>query len=343
MTALKAPLFAACAAMLLINASSQTQNYDGRRAAVVKLQCHFANRGEEVAAGMLVGKDQQNAYFITVRHALIDDSGAQPVAADLVKLRFASSANSVVAQLFDHSDPSLDLGVVYIPLANLPPNIPLVPQSDAALSSPVVIIGHPPAGDWSVWQGEVENENAPEGDIHHFVTTTNPSLAKGFSGGPEFDPSGNFLGMQVAYVATYGIAAKRSEIVALLRAWRVPTNNMSDKRGGASDIDAINAVLHSYEEAYNHLDSSALWQIWPGAPSKTKQTIEHYFADADSIRVRLQMRHPEISTNFVEAKVKGRLSQQFTPRMGTPPPPRDDEISFSLKKAAGVWMIVDVQ
>lgn len=326
---------------------SQTRIQDAQRAVVVKLNCHFAGRGDETAAGLFVGKDQQNAFFITVRHAIaaVDDSGLQVIPATSVTLQFANSAMRFKATIFDHSDPTLDLAVVYLPLSNLPPDLPQVTQAEATASLPVTIIGHPAAGDWSVWEGSVVNETAPEGDVHHYITTSNPSLAKGYSGGPEFDSSGNFLGMQTAYETTYGIAARGSEIIAQLRAWRIPTNDFIAKADGhpTADTEAIQGVLRSYEEAYNRLDSSFLWTIWPNVPSKTRQAIEHYFASATSIRAKLQAGAFDISSGHTDATVSGRFSQQFTPRLGNPPPTREDEIRFTLKKNAGTWVIVDVR
>jgi len=327
-----------------LQATSQAAEFSS----VVKLQSHFANQGNETAAGLFVGKDQQSAYFITVRHAVVDDSGATPVSAQSVTLQFSKSPQSFPARVFDHTDPILDLAVVYLPLANVPPDLPQVPEADAKASLAISIVGHPAAGDWSVWEGMVENEFAPEGDVHHFTTTTNPSLAKGYSGGPEFDQAGNFIGMQVSYETTYGIAAKSGEIVAQLNAWRVPTNNLTVKKTGAgdsssTDIEAIKGILSRYEDAYNHVDSNALWRAWPNPPPKTKQAIERYFASAASINAKLDLETPEIAANHADATVSGRFSQRFTPRVGTSPPIRNDQIKFVLKKTSGVWMIVDVE
>lgn len=327
---------------------SQGTSQAAQYASVVKLQSHFANQGDESAAGLYVGKDQQSAYFITVRHAVVDDSGAAPVSAKSVTLQFSKSPQVFPAKVFDSIDQILDLAVVYLPLANVPPDLPQVPETEATAGLAITIVGHPAAGDWSIWEGMVENEYAPGGDVHHFTTTTNPSLAKGYSGGPEFDHAGNFLGMQVSYETTYGIAAKSGEIVAQLNAWRIPTNNLTVKKIGAeasssTDIESIKSVLSRYEDAYNHVDSNALWRVWPNPPPKTKQAIERYFASAVSINAKLELEAPEIGANHADATVSGRFLQRFTPRVGTPPPIRDDEIKFALKKTSGVWTVVGVE
>jgi Trypsin-like peptidase domain len=335
--------------------SQTTTTLEAQRSVVVKLEAHFPTHGDETAAGMFVGKDQQNAYFITARHALVYDAqghpdappDAPPVRAQSVKLWFHNSPQSVNAAIFDQADPILDLGVVYVPLSRLPPNLPQAVKGNIAANTSLCIIGHPAAGDWSVWQGNVMNETAPGGDVHHFITTTNASLARGYSGGPEFDENGGFLGMQVGYAVTYGLAAPGAEIEAQLRAWQVPTNNFSvGSRIVAlkdSDADSIRKVLSRYEDAYNQADAKQLWAVWPNPPAKTKQVIEAYFKSAASIKASLRQGTPEIAANHFEAKVTSQLSQRFTPKQGNPPPARDDDVIFFLKKNNGVWMIVDVK
>jgi hypothetical protein len=332
-------------------ALSQTTSLEAQRTAVIKVQAHFAKQRDEIAAGLFVGQDQQNAYFITARHAIVDDTGAHPVPAQSVKLQFYNSPQSVNASVFEKADPILDLGVVYLPLANLPPNLPQIVRSNTVVNTSVRVIGHPAAGDWSVWQGTVLNENAPGGDFHHFITSSNPSLAKGYSGGPEFDPGGNFLGMQIETEASYGIAAKSAEIILQLNAWRVPTNYLvagAAAKGGEpptaqqADLDSIKSVLGRYEDAYNLRDAGALWQIWPSAPAKTRQAIEASFRSAASIRMTLQLSTPSIAADHVNATVRGQFSQMFTPRNGSTQP-RSGDIAFSLQKNNDMWAIVDIK
>jgi adenosine deaminase len=43
-----------------------------------------------------------------------------------------------------------------------------------------------------------------------------------------FDPDGNFLGMHTETTASYGTAAKSAEIVDKLKAWQIPTTNITD-------------------------------------------------------------------------------------------------------------------
>ena len=225
-------------------ASSQTTTLEAQRAVVVKLHTHFSTqKKDETAAGLFVGKDQQYAYFITARHAVADEVDDEEVHAQSADLWFyGSSPQSLRASVFVRTDAILDLGVVYLPITDLPPNLPRIVRRDAAVNVAVRIIGHPAAGDWSAWEGNVQNDIAPNGDVRHFTTTSNSSLAHGYSGGPLFDPDGNFLGMHRDTTVSYGRAVKSGEIIVQLKAWHVPTDNVLDE----SDADAIKSLLDHY-------------------------------------------------------------------------------------------------
>jgi trypsin-like peptidase/HEAT repeat protein len=210
-------------AICLPSVVAAQSNLEAQRAVVVRLHTTYAT-----AAGVFVGKDKQYAYFITARHAVATEWGNQEMHTPSVDLWFYGSPQSLRAVVFDRTDAILDLGVVYVPVENLPPDLPQIVRRDAVVNGSVHIVGHPAAGDWSVWEGTVQNEIAPNSDVHHFVTTATPSLAKGYSGGPVFDRDGNFLGMHTETTAYYGTAARSIEIVDKLRAWQVPTTNLID-------------------------------------------------------------------------------------------------------------------
>jgi S1-C subfamily serine protease len=320
----------------------QTTNLDAQRAVVVKLHTHFpTQKKDETAAGLFVGKDQQYAYFITARHAVADEVGNTEVHAQSTELWFFGSPQGLKASVFEHTDGILDLGVVQLSIANLPPNLSQIVRKDAAVNDSVRIVGHPAAGDWSAWEGNVQNDIAPNGDVRHFTTTTNQSLAHGYSGGPLFDSAGTFLGMHVATETSYGIAAKETEIVNQLRAWHVPTNNLLDVPP-EPDPDAIKRVLRQYEEAYNQRDANALWKIWPNPLPNTKRAIEKSFPAARSISMKVQYTDSAIKIEGATATVNGQFVQAFTSKAGDAHT-REGAIGFKLKKNVGVWTIVEVQ
>ena len=108
------------------------------------------------------------------------------------------------------------------------------------------------------------------------------------------------------------------------------------------EIDAIRDVLNLYKDAYEQRDASVLWKIWPGAPPKTKQTIEASFSTAAVIHMNLEMGPPNLGQDHASATVKGSFSQMYIPRKGTSQPYSGD-IAFSLQKKDGMWAIVSVK
>jgi uncharacterized caspase-like protein len=109
------------------------------------------------------------------------------------------------------------------------------------------------------------------------------------------------------------------------------------------EVQAINDVVRRYQDAFNQLDPKVLWEIWPGAPSKTRRPIEDSFAGAAAIQMTVQPRAPEIDADHDDAVVRGRFTQVFTPKGATKAlPAREGSIVFVLKKNNGKWSIVDM-
>ncbi len=323
-------------------AHGQMESADAQMQLVVKLRIHRALQStEETAAGVFVGKDRQSAYFITACHAVIQDDAR----VRSVQLRFHDSPHDYNATVFEHYDPVLDLAIVLVPVGDLPSGMRELVRRDPTLGMPVHVIGHPAAGDWSMASGTVQNLNTPTGDIHHFITSRDNSLAEGHSGGPVFDALGSFLGMHTASGPTYGIEAKSGEILNQLAAWHVPSNNITTVQethavpGGdlPKDRDAINGVIDSYVDAYNKRDADALWQIWPSAPAQTRKAIETYFRDARSVTMRVTERKVEASGG--RATVTAKSSQEFVPKNGSPQKSPESPISFDLEKKNGAWVV----
>ncbi|HEY6251777.1 MAG TPA: trypsin-like peptidase domain-containing protein [Candidatus Angelobacter sp.] len=318
----------------------QSEDLKAQRAAVVKLRIHRANQADETATGLFVGKDSQSAYFITAFHAV--KLGEERTVRS-VQLEFYATPRKFDALVFDHFDADLDLAVVQIAIANLPPGLPKVMKRDVAADTLIHIIGHPSAGEWSAWSGSVQNENTPSGDIHHFITTRDDSLAEGYSGGPVFDSTSGFLGMHTSSTARYGIAAKSMDIVNQLKAWHVPTNNIEEpppSNPRQADIDAINKVLDQYADAYNRKDKNALWKIWLSPPAKTKRAIEKTFGDDSSITMKVSDRSIEL--DGTTATATAQYSQEFIPKIGNRQR-SNGPITFGLEKKNGVWSISSVQ
>jgi len=318
-------------------ALAQSVDLEPQKAVVVKLRIHRTNRSPDTAAGVYVGKDQQNAYFIIAYHAIKPKPEGVPVQS--VELRFSTTPQNFEAVVFEYFDEGLDLGVVRTSVANLPQELPQLSTKDAAAGISIYIIGHPSAGDWSVWPGNVQNEYASSGDVQHFTTNRDASLAGGYSGGPVFDADRNFLGMHTETITSYGRAVRSEDIVTKLKVWRVPTNNFTNID---RDVAAIKKVLEAYADAYNRRDPNALWKIWPNPPASTKRAIEKSFSSASSIRMNLQPNNPEIAPGGASATATGQYSQEFMPKNGDLHR-SNGAIAFGLEKRGTTWVITSIK
>jgi len=329
-------------AICLPGTASAQSNLEAQRAAVVKLRIHRVGQADETAAGLYIGKDQQSAYVITAYHAIGPNSRGVPVQS--VQLQFYASPQNFSASVLENYDEGLDLGVVSTAVANLPPDLSKIGRRDAAIV-PIRVIGHPAGGVWTVWSGNVENENASVTDVHRFITNKDDSLGEGFSGGPVLDSEGAFLGMHTSNDGRYGFAAKSSDIVIQLKAWRVPTSNLSEPPSPTTlaDLNAVKKVLGRYEDAYNHKDATSLWKIWPNAPPDTKHNIEESFRNARSVKMLLQPGEPVFELDGTSATVKGQFSEVYIPKNGTVLTMPNELIAFTLKKNDGAWTIIEIK
>jgi ketosteroid isomerase-like protein len=325
-------------------ALSQTNEIAAQMDLVVKLRIHrTAQATEETAAGFLVGKDQQNAYFITACHAVTQndkDGNVSRVAA--VDLQFHNSPAVFRASVFERYDEDLDLAVVQISVANLPSGLTEVVRKDVVAGIAVHVIGHPSAGDWSITPVNVQGVATPNGNIQHFTTTRDNSLAEGYSGGPVFDSEGLFLGMHTASERTYGIETKSGDIASQLRAWHVPTNNLLEPTTRVQAEVEINQLLDSYEDVYNRKDAKALWGLWPDASSETRRNVKASFDAAQSINMKITNRQLVVAVDGSSATATGEYTRQYTAKHQSPEAARGS-ITFSLRKQGRTWTIESIK
>ncbi len=204
-----------------VDAAPQSYNLEVQRLAIAKIRVLRGQSGVGTGAAIYVGNDQQSGYFVTAYHTIDPNKGR----IKSVDLQFFNSPEFVQAEIVDKFDPALDVGIIKTNLSNIPSQIKHLFVKQPNPTTVIRIIGHPPGGDWSIWSGHVENENGKNGDSRHFIINRDNSLTDGYSGGGVFDVEGNLLGMHLAQAFTYGKVLKTGEILNLLAAFRVPTNN----------------------------------------------------------------------------------------------------------------------
>lgn len=202
-----------------------TELIPNQQAIVALLRVHRAGQSDETGAAILVGVAGQRAYLATARHVISpkeDDGnrGLQPT----ITLQWITSPQQYPVSIFEHDDPALDLGLVSVGTTGMPANtIPLV-VGEIKPDYPMHMIGHPHLGTWSIWAGNVANDNGPDGNVGHFVYTGGSPAENGYSGGAVFDSHGHFLGMHIASAAANnGVAVKAIDLMRFQSAWHVPS------------------------------------------------------------------------------------------------------------------------
>jgi hypothetical protein len=211
------------------NTASMKEIETQRLEVVLLRRKQTTGKSGETAAGIYVGKDQTYAYFATAFHFVQLQSETIELF-ESVQLQFSRGA-PVEGRIFERYllPEEGDLAVVYIPVSQLPPDIPPMIVKDAKSGLDVRIVGHPAADQgWALWEGKVQDEIAVKGKNQFFSSSDNLSLAKGFSGGPIFDPFGNLIGMHLASSDNHSFATnlKSAALLDTLKAWHIPITNL---------------------------------------------------------------------------------------------------------------------
>jgi S1-C subfamily serine protease len=210
-------------APLLSSHLTQIDSLELEKTAVARVRIERPDGSRETASAVYVGKDTRYAYFATAFHAVAISKDSNAVV-DKVVVEFDASPVKNPASVLSQVDPDLDLAVILVPVSSFSADPSQIAIRDPAPKGAIHIIGHPPAGGWSVWSGTVQNVMAGSSDLRHFTTTANPSLTGGYSGGPVYNAEGFLVGLHVDNSGSYARAARMSEVVRVLSSWRVPVS-----------------------------------------------------------------------------------------------------------------------
>jgi hypothetical protein len=207
------------------NLYAQSPSADTLRKDVAKVRVEREGLTAETAAALPVGWSDSRLYLVTVYHAVGPVlSGGIEHKVTAIRIEWPNSPELQPAQMFDRYDPVLDLAVLSV---DLPPTFTrqaVLSDVSVQAGQSVTLIGHPASGDWSVWSGQVQNENSGS-DVTRFAYSGANAPGDGFSGGPVFGQNNTLLGIHSATPTTsYGIGIKTGDIVRLLSVWRIPGN-----------------------------------------------------------------------------------------------------------------------
>jgi len=292
------PRLIAICATFLISASADGQlniaDLDVQRMNVVRIRAEPQSGPITTSAGIYVGKNQQNAFFVTALHPLRNSSGANDPATPVIhaQIQFFNGPNYVDATVFSSWDATADVAVIYIPVAMIPQAVAPMQSREATAELAIHIIGHPPAGAWTSWTGHVQNEIDVTGDSQMFSTGTDLSLTEGFSGGPVLDSQGKLIGMHLGSYYSYTKNLKISAILAILRAWQVPLDNIIPPASPSGSEGAATSSTASQEITF----------LWRGMMDVDKSAYKYrpivgtisVFVDGQDVK--------EVGTRYVSEK-----------------------------------------
>jgi hypothetical protein len=235
-----------CVFLHIASPQGPISDLDAQRSDVVLIRAAATGGTFETAAGLFVGRDMQNAYFVTALHPFVPDGAIDPI--DHVKVQFVDAAASYDGSILANYSPSKDLAVIVLPIAYLPVDLPKMAWKDPTPELPIHVIGHPPAATWTSWTGMVQNESNYAGEPEWFTTSSDPSLTKGYSGGPVFDSKGNFIGIHLAGSSSTAKNLKSSVIVSSLSAWHVPVTNLSSEDPDTARFKIAQDIVSNFRQ-----------------------------------------------------------------------------------------------
>ncbi len=101
-------------------------------------------------------------------------------------------------------------------------------------------------------------------------------------------------------------------------------------------------MLQRYVQAFERKDADTLTKIWPtiGAGYTSYKAA---FDGASSIRMQMNIRSLDVSTDGATAIVETRVSQDYTSKDASETKTSKHAVTFELDKVEGEWLITDIQ
>jgi serine/threonine protein kinase len=107
------------------------------------------------------------------------------------------------------------------------------------------------------------------------------------------------------------------------------------------DVASVQAVIHSYVQAFDLKDADALRQVWPNVVAQY-DAYKKWFEDASAIRMRLKIETTSTDTASGQATLKGQVNREYT-RIGAKTTNSNYSVIFHLTKQNGAWIIDNIE
>ena len=105
---------------------------------------------------------------------------------------------------------------------------------------------------------------------------------------------------------------------------------------------AVRAVIQRYVQAFEQRNADSLTKIWPTIGANYT-SYKSAFEAASSIRMQLNIRTLDVSTDGATAIVEARVSQDYTSKDAPETKNSKHAVTFELDKVDGAWIITDIQ
>ena len=105
---------------------------------------------------------------------------------------------------------------------------------------------------------------------------------------------------------------------------------------------AVRAVIQRYVQAFEKRDADTLTKIWPTV-GPNYASYKSAFEAASSIRMQLNVRSLDVSTDGATAIVEARVSQDYTSKDTSETKSSKHSVTFELDKVEADWIITDIQ
>lgn len=219
---------------------------------VIHIQSTSIDGIPEEAAGLIVGREGQTIYAITVAHGIKSRE---------VAITFRDN-QTTAGRLFRKSD-TRDVAIIQFetPFGYQPPSSFALTKQTMTPGMSVKLIGHPYGNRWNINYSNNLNEVAYDFSNDLFTLSSN-NIGPGNSGGPVLDSQNEWMGLVKSVDAVKAICINTSLLLQIMDAWGVPINlltgvNTSQSNGTNSPEDI---QYHQYLQEANTAFQNGRWE-----------------------------------------------------------------------------------
>ena len=206
-------------------------DYDVLRRGVVKILAHKPGNTTEVSAGIMIGRDSDIVFVLTVYHTV---KGASKIEVKFFEQQYLLP---FTGRCFERYDEDLDIAVIIVEPTETQEtssnflDFRVGEVSELKIGGKISTIGHPPDRDWQispVTETILRLNHQQDFRQFHFTKAT---IDRGYSGGPIFDEEGSLVGIVTRMGDCYAVGVKIDNVLEILQQeWRIPTTNLIQKQ-----------------------------------------------------------------------------------------------------------------